>query len=143
MASISIGTDASVSVLHVSVRVYECVYVKEGVFLEDQEMLVGGCQASEGSVEGRISVAFVRIYSHNKDLVSDTSAGCVYIKEASQLGAAASRNASGNAAAAVWRQQWGKVGFNTGKPSPGSVCDECVKHCKVHKGVFSAVFMKI
>lgn len=31
-----------------------------------------------------ISVAFVGIYSHNKDLVGDTRAGCVYIKEASR-----------------------------------------------------------
>lgn len=135
------------SVAHVCVSecVYECVYacVKEDVFLEDQEMLAGDCQASEGSVEGRISVAFVRIYSHNKDLVSDTSAGCVYIKEASQIGAAASRNTSGNASAAVWRQRWGKVCLNIGKPSPDSVCDECVKHCWVHNSGSSSVFMKI
>lgn len=85
------------------------VCVKEGVFLEDRGMLVGGRQALEGSVEGRISVAFVRIYSHNKDLVDDTWAGCVYIKEASQHGAATSSNASGNAA--VWRQSWEKVAF--------------------------------
>lgn len=61
-----------------------------------------------GSVKGRISVAFVWIYSHNKDLVGDSWAGCVYIKEASQQGASASSNASGNTAAAVRRQSWEK-----------------------------------
>lgn len=77
--------------------------VKAGVLLEDQGMLVGSCQAEEGSVEGRISVAFVGIYSHNKDLVGDTQAGCVYIKEASRHGAAASSNLLGNTVAALWR----------------------------------------
>ena len=51
--------------------------------------------------EGRISEAFVGIYSHNKDLVGDTWAGCVYIKGASQHGAAASSNTSGNTAGCV------------------------------------------
>ena len=47
-------------------------------------------------------MAFVGIYSHNKDLGGDTWAGCVYIKEVSQHGAAAvSSNASGNTAAAA------------------------------------------
>ncbi len=72
-----------------SINVCVCVCVKEGVFLEDKRMLVGACQALEGSVAVRISVAFVRIYFHNKDLVGDTWAGCVYIKESSQHGAAA------------------------------------------------------
>lgn len=79
---------AQIQVCSINVTsVYECV--KEGVFLEDKGMLVGACQALEGSVAVRISVAFVRIYSHNKDLVGDTWAGCVYIKETSQRGAAA------------------------------------------------------
>lgn len=43
------------------VCLYECV--KEGVFLKDQGMFVGGCQALEGSVEGRISVAFEDLLS--------------------------------------------------------------------------------
>lgn len=35
-------------------------------------------------------MAFVGIYSHNKDLVDDSLAGCAYIKEASQEGAGGS-----------------------------------------------------
>lgn len=85
---------------------YDCV--KEGVFLEDQGILVGGCRALQGSVESRISVAFVGIYSPNKDLVGDTWAGCVYIKGDSQRRAAANCSASGNAAA-MWRQSYQKV----------------------------------
>ena len=70
----------------------------EGVFLEDQRILAGGRWALQGSVESRIALAFIGIYSHNKDLVGDTWAGCFYIKGASQHGARAS--ALGNTAAA-------------------------------------------
>lgn len=81
----------------ISMCVCECDCVMEGVFLEDQGMLVGGFWALQGSVESRISVASVGIYSPNKDLVGDTWAGCVYIKGDSQRGAAAANcSASGN-----------------------------------------------
>lgn len=67
-------------------------------FLRHQRMWNGGHQLPERSVRRRISVAFVGIYSHNKDLVDDSLAGCAYIKEASQEGAAVSANTSGDAA---------------------------------------------
>lgn len=74
-------------------------------------------------------MAFVGIYLHNKDLVGDTRAGCVYIKEASQHRAAQRSNASGHAAAAaVWRQSWEKVDLivcfflGKGRQSQGCVC---------------------
>lgn len=50
---------------------YDCV--KEGVFLEDQEMLAGDCRLSREVLK---AVASVGIYSPNKDLVGDTRAGC-------------------------------------------------------------------
>ena len=117
-----------------------CVCVKEGVFLEDQGMLVGGCQALEESVEGRISVAFVGIYSHNKDLVGDTRAGCVYIKEASQRGAATHQETllllllGGRGELGESCLYW--FFFGKGRQSQDSVCDECMlEHCCVHASV--------